>query len=74
MPATASIATPATDAVLRKRYRKMGAKARANGIPRDKCPCDGLIAGWWEEGWDGVPPSGPETAAGSGVDVSDTVS
>lgn len=52
MKIRALIATPHTDAVLRKRYWKLGAKAHADGVKREDCPCDGMIKGWWLEGWD----------------------
>ena len=51
----ASLATPATDAALRSRYRKMGHKARMSGVAREACPVDGMLARWWLEGWDGTP-------------------
>ena len=52
MEARPLIATPQTDAILRKRYWKLGAKAQAEGVKREACPCNGMIKGWWLEGWD----------------------
>ena len=57
MIARASVATPKTDAVLREKYRRMGADAKKAGIKREDCPVDGLIKFWWQEGWDGVSPT-----------------
>jgi hypothetical protein len=54
MIARASIATPESDAKLRRKYRRLGNRARLNGVKREDCPVDGLIAQWWREGWDGI--------------------
>lgn len=51
-----AIATPKTDAKLRRRYRQQGADAKRAGLSRDICPFDGMIKTWWQEGWDGEPP------------------
>lgn len=50
------IATPETDRKLRRQQTKAGAKARAEGRPRESCPHypGSMIAGWWLEGWDGM--------------------
>lgn len=52
----AMIATPESDARLRKLFRRDGASARRAGVKREDCPVDGLIKQWWLEGWDGMLP------------------
>ncbi len=56
------LATPKTDARLRKRFRTLGMKARELGVERDDCPYDGLLKVWWTEGWAGVLPEPPKAA------------
>lgn len=53
------VATKETDDRLRREYRLRGANDRDDGIGRDCCPYDGLIAQWWYEGWDGIRPEIP---------------
>ncbi len=53
----ALLATPATDAALRKRYRGYGQAAKLAGRPREPDHCQdptSLIASWWYEGYDAV--------------------
>jgi ribosome modulation factor len=69
--ATASIATPETDAALAERERSAGAAAKIQGQPRSACPwTGGLTREWWLQGWDmatdpaatvakAFPPGGP---------------
>ena len=47
------IATPKTDAKLRKQYNKKGRDAKLAGKPiSDNPACPGsMIWGWWNEGW-----------------------
>lgn len=54
MHATALIATPATDAALRRQCRAKGAAAWRAGAKRE-CRYDpnSMIAAFWFEGWDG---------------------
>lgn len=54
MTIKALVATPQSDAALRKKFRARGYLARRNDVKREECPHDGLIAKWWLEGWDGV--------------------
>lgn len=51
--AIASVATPQTDAALRKRYSAMGRKAFEAGASR-QCRFDpqSMLAAFWFEGWD----------------------
>lgn len=49
-----ALATPQTDSALRRKYRKLGMRARRNDVSREECPYSGLIGKWWLEGWDGV--------------------
>jgi hypothetical protein len=51
--AVAAIATPKTDAALKRRYGNAGAKAYKEGKPR-QCPGDpnSMVGGWWFEGYD----------------------
>lgn len=54
-PAKIGIATPETDAKLRKEYMAKGREAARQGLARDPSPIDpkSMIAGWWFEGYDG---------------------
>lgn len=55
MIAIASIATPETDAALRRRENENGRAAKTQGLPRDTCPwLGGLCEAWWLEGYDGI--------------------
>lgn len=50
--ATASIATPKTDAKLKEQMFQAGADAKANGYSESACPYrDGLPRAWWLEGY-----------------------
>lgn len=46
------IATPESDARLRKEWMNKGIEARIAGLKKEECPVNGMIKGWWEEGWD----------------------
>lgn len=50
---TQNIATPESDARLRKEYNSKGFAAKKNNQPRTP-PCDpnSMIGGWWFEGYD----------------------
>jgi hypothetical protein len=52
-PASIAIATPESDAKLRREYNEKGARAYMTGQPRTP-PCDpsSLIGAWWFEGYD----------------------
>lgn len=54
--ATASIATPETDAELRQRVTQEGSNAKIAGLPISACPWrGGLCEMWWREGYDNGP-------------------
>ena len=55
MVASSLIATPETDAKLRREFRQKGADAKKAGVKWEDCPYDGMIKLWWREGWDGMP-------------------
>jgi len=52
--ATASIATYETDARLATEARQAGRAARDKGLPITACPYGGMMAMWWQQGWNGT--------------------
>lgn len=61
--AVAGVATPESDARIRKRENERGWLAKQNGEPRENCPWDpnSMVAGWWFEGYDSELPPGEVT-------------